>query len=252
MNGTLKRKLAVGTTLVAATAFAGGAYAASKVNGSNERQAFLNDVAKRLNVSPAQLKGALQGAFDDRLQAAVQAGKLTQAQADAIKQHVQKDGVVPFGSGAPMLRGGGIRPFKGAPGFAHGGRLSAAAGYLGISEARLLDQLQAGKSLAQVASSQGKSVSGLKAAMTAAIKARLDKAVAAKMLSSAQEQQILSGVSSRLDAEINGKGFGPHHGLGRIGPHGFFGHTRGGMRAFPSYPVPPNGAPPAPGPVYFG
>ena len=110
--------------------------------------------------------------------------------------------------------------------------------------------MQAGKSLAQIASSRGKSVSGLKAAMTAAIKARLDKAVAAKMLTSAQEQQILSGVSSRLDAEINGKGLHPHHGWGRMGPHGFFGHTRGGMRAYPSSPVPPNGAPPAPGPVY--
>jgi hypothetical protein len=53
-----------------------------------------------------------------------------------------------------------------------------AAQYLGISQATLRSELQSGKSLAQVASAtQGKSVEGLKAAIMAAAKARLDQAV---------------------------------------------------------------------------
>lgn len=275
MNAPLKRKLAIGTTVLAGVAFAGGAYAATSVSGPNGRQAFLNDVAKRLNVTPTQLQNALQGAFFDQLQAAVTAGRLTQAQADAIKKRVQQGGG-PFGfGGAGHLKGGffGAGPgfFKGGPGlapgpgpwpgpggpggsrgplprlgFAPGGRLSAAASYLGLNETQLLDQLRAGKSLAQIASSKGKSVSGLKAALTAAIKAQLDKAVSAKMLTSAQEQKILSELSARLSAEINGTGFA------RPGSPG--GQWHGRLRTYPAYPVPPT-SPPQPigqpsGPVY--
>jgi hypothetical protein len=227
MRSIFKRKLAIGATVLAATAFAGGAYAAAQQSGADSRQAFLNDVAKRLNVSPQQLKSALQGAFNDQLQAAVAAGKITQAQANAIKQHAQgKGGVPPFGlwrqGGVPprgLWRQGGVPPrglwrpgrFESPahplfPG--HGGRLAAAAKYLGVSEQQLFNQLSSGKSLAQIATAQGKSVSGLKGAMTAAIRTRLDKAVAAKLLTSAQEQKILSSLSSILDTEINRKGIG--------------------------------------------
>ena len=49
------------------------------------------------------------------------------------------------------------------------GALEAAASYLSVSRAQLLEQLSAGKSLAQVAAAHGKSVAGLKDAITAAI-----------------------------------------------------------------------------------
>jgi hypothetical protein len=235
MRSIFKRKLTIGATVLAATAFAGGAYAAAQQSGADSRQAFLNDVAKRLNVSPQQLKSALQGAFDDQLQAAVAAGKITQAQANAIKQRAaQKGGVPPLG----LWKTGGVPPlglwrpgrFESPahpllPG--HGGRLSAAAKYLGVSEQQLFNQLTSGKSLAQIASAHGKSVSGLKVAMAAAIRARLDKAVAAKLLTSAQEQKILGSLSSILDTEINrnGIGFGPrawHRFHGPLKPGGLY------------------------------
>ena len=52
-------------------AAAGGAYAATQTSGQNTRQAFLNDVAKRLHVTPQQLTAALNGASIDQLQAEV-------------------------------------------------------------------------------------------------------------------------------------------------------------------------------------
>jgi AraC-like DNA-binding protein len=241
MRFPLKRKLAIGATVTAAVAFAGGAYAATQ-SGGTSRQAFLNDVAKRLNVSPQQLSDALKGAFDDQLAAAVAAGRLTQAQANAIKQRVQQKGGAPLGFGGPR-HFGAPRPF-GVPGHpflgVHEGRLAAAAKYLGLTEAQLAKQLAAGKSLAQIASTRGKTVSGLKAAMTDAVKARLDKAVSAKLLTSPQEQKLLSRLSSVLDAQINSKGFAP-----RFRQQGFRrGFGPGGMRLYPG--AAPQGAPTAP------
>jgi len=243
MRLPLKRKLAIGATVTAAAAFAGGAYAATQ-SGGTTRQAFLTDVAKRLNVSPQQLNEALTGAFDDQLGAAVAAGRLTQAQANAIKQRIQQKGGLPFGFGGPRHLGAPRQfrfpghPFLGA----HEGRVAAAAKYLGLTEAQLANQLAAGKSLAQIARARGKSVSGLKAAMTDAVKARLDKAVSAKLLTSAQKQQILGRLSSVLDAQINSKGFAP-----RFGQQGFRrGFGPGGMRLYPG--MRPQGAVPAPQP----
>ena len=67
----------------------------------------------------------------------------------------------------------------------------------------LREQLRAGKSLAQIASDQGESVEGLKQAILAAVKTRLDKAVAAGRLSADREQAILAKLAARLDKLLN-------------------------------------------------
>src|SRR5689334_4857742 len=92
-----KRKVVAGLSAVAVLACAGGVYAATNDDGKNERKAFADDVAKRLDVSPDKLNDAVQGAFEDRLDAAVKAGKLTQKEADAIKAKVKEGGGVPIG-----------------------------------------------------------------------------------------------------------------------------------------------------------
>ena len=68
-------------------------------------------MAKRLNVSPDKLKSAFQAAFSDRLDAAVAAGKLTRAQADAIKQRVQQNDGIPFLGRPHPFFGGPRGPF---------------------------------------------------------------------------------------------------------------------------------------------
>src|SRR5947207_11924401 len=143
MHLTLKRKLAITATGLAVVAFAGGAYAASNA-GSNSRQNFLGDVAKRLHVSPTQLQDALKGAFTDQLAAAVAAGRITQAQANAIKQRLAK-GKLPLGFGR-RLPGGPKHLFfggRGGPGrFGPGGRVGVAAKYLNETPAQLFNQLR--------------------------------------------------------------------------------------------------------------
>ena len=117
MHRSLKRKLVIGLAALAVAAFAGGAYAATQSSAPNTRQAFLNDVAKRLHVTPAQLTAALNGATLDQLQAAVKAGRLTQAQANALEQRLKQKGSA---TGLPFAPGLGprppVRPRPGGPG----------------------------------------------------------------------------------------------------------------------------------------
>jgi hypothetical protein len=68
----------------------------------------------------------------------------------------------------------------------------------------LRQQLRSGKTLAQIAKAQGKTTAGLEQAISASIKARLDKAVANKKLTSAQEQKLLKALSAGIDAMVTG------------------------------------------------
>ncbi len=249
VHGNFKRKLVLASTVLALVAFAGGAFAATQTT-TNPRQAFLNDVAKRLGVAPQQLSAALKGAALDQLQAAVKAGRLTQAQANLLRQRIEQGKTIgPFGPGygwkGPGLRG--LEPFGPPPpgrppalGVGPSRALTGAASYLGMSVAQLARQLASGKALAQIASSKGKSVAGLEASLENSERARLDKLVAAKLITKAQEQQILKAMAARLAVLVNRRGFGP--------PLRF----RGGFAAPPMLPARPTApAPPsAPGPPY--
>lgn len=101
-----------------------------------------------------------------------------------------------------------------------GSCLTAAARYLGLSDADLRAQLRAGKTLAQVAADQGKPVDGLKAAMLAAAKSNLD---ANTTLTAERKAALLEQISTRLDTMINqvhgpGGGMAGHMGGGMHGP----------------------------------
>src|SRR5207248_10942758 len=121
----------------------------------------------------------------------VKAGMLTQAQANQIEKRIQNGKGVPFfGLGGNRLGRHGV--FHGPAAFGSGGPFGAAAGYLGLTVSQLMSDLGSGKSLAQIASSKGKSVSGLEQAMTSALKSRLDKAVRSGGITESEEQTLLS------------------------------------------------------------
>jgi hypothetical protein len=83
--------------------------------------------------------------------------------------------------------------------FGKGMSLSAAAKFLGLSDADLRTQLRDGKSLADVAKAKGKTTADLKAAMKTAITTELDQQVKDNKLTADQEKQILSDIDARLD-----------------------------------------------------
>jgi hypothetical protein len=226
-GGMVKRRFVIGAAGLAALSGGGVAYAVNQRSGlGGERQAFLNDVAGRLHVSPGALQSAISGALSDRLDAAVKAGRLTQAQADTIKQRIKQNGGAPFLGGPP-------HPFFGGPGGPFVAGFDAAAGYLGLTPQQLHDQLESGKSLAGVASDRNKDLNGLKKAIQDGAKARLDTAVKNKRITQAQENRLLSGLSRRIDTLVQQKGGRPHgwreRGRFRGGhpPPPFFGPRRG-------------------------
>jgi hypothetical protein len=202
MGLVLRHKLLVGVVALVAAASGGGAYAATQ-SSTNPRQVFLNDVARRLGVSPARLRAALKGALIDQLNAAVKRGQLTQAQANRIEQRLQRRARFPFVL-APGDRIGPLaRPFLAA------GALGSAANYLGLSDAQLFKDLRSGESLAQIAKTQGKSVSGLEQAIVSAETTRLNQLESKGLIPKALEQRLLSRLSRRIGRLVNGSHFGP-------------------------------------------
>src|SRR5207302_6707839 len=158
-------ELAAATAAGLAIAGGSAAIAAQKLSSSNdESQAVINDAANRLNVTPSALTNALKKALADRVDAAVAAGRITKAEGDEVKARIEA----------------GKFPFFGPAGFGHHGffgDLDAAATYLGLSKDALRSDLESGKTLAQVAQAQGKSVDGLLSALGNTPKQRLDAPV---------------------------------------------------------------------------
>lgn len=125
-----------------------------------------------------------------------------------------------FPGGGP---GNGTRGPRGGLGF--GGGLEAAASYLGLSTSELFQDLRSGKTLAQLANAtDGKSATGLIAAMVAAEQKQLDQAVSAGTITQSQADQLSANIKSRVTAMVNGQGFG--------GRGGGFGGPPGGGNGF--------------------
>jgi uncharacterized protein (DUF433 family) len=235
---------------------AGGAGAAiaavTRDDGKKTEQAVLDDAAKRLNVTPEKLREALAAAQDAQIDQAVKDGDLTQKQADAIKAARKQSGHVLgplgdghdkrfFGPGPAGDRGGG--PGRHGFGFGFGGplidELAAAAG---TTPAKLFAQLRAGKSIADVAKANGKSLDDVRGALKATVKSRLDKAVANDDLTQKQADAILARVDEQLDDLVSGRALGPHgrrHGGGKP-PAGAM--RPGALMPGESAPAPPGGA----------
>jgi hypothetical protein len=94
-----------------------------------------------------------------------------------------------------------------------GASLAAAASYIGLSTDKLTTELRSGKSMAQVARANGKSVDGLKTAILNAAEKRLDQAVTDGNLTRAQANQILADKRSSIGQLVNQKGLsGPSGG----------------------------------------
>jgi hypothetical protein len=193
MQYTFKRRLIPFVAVALAAIGSGAAFAATQLGSPRqESQAIVNDAAQQLGIDPSRLSNALKKALQNRVDAAVAAGRLTKEEGDALKARIASDEF-------PIFLGGGHRI-----GFGHGADLGAAASYLGLTEAELQTQLSAGKSLAQIAGDRGKSVEGLIQALVDAATKELEAAVAAGRLTEAQKQAILADLKARITERVNG------------------------------------------------
>lgn len=212
MDRSTKIKIAAGAVAAFAVAGGGAAVAATQAwSPQEESQAVIDDAAGQLGIEPSELSDALEEALKNRVDQAVEDGRLTEEQADALKERIDS-------GDAPLIFGG-----FGGPGFGHGhfghfADLDAAATYLGLTEAELRAELEDGKTLAQIAKAEGKSVSGLVQALVKEAKARIDEAVADGRLTQAQADELEAGLEQRITDLVNGElhdpGPGFHHGFG--------------------------------------
>ena len=122
-----KLKLAGGTALLAAAIGGGAALAADRMSPAEESDAVVADVAKQLGVPEAKVEAALEEALANRVDAAVEAGRLTEAQGEELKERLRSGDF-------PLV---GLGPGRGLHGGGHHllGGLDAAADYLGLTDA---------------------------------------------------------------------------------------------------------------------
>jgi uncharacterized protein YidB (DUF937 family) len=178
---------------------AGGAIAATGALSPKEQsEAIVNDAAEELGVQPSELTAALKTALKNQVDAAVADGRLTQAQAQAMKERIDAGEVPLFGLGP-------------GPGHHHGpglhGGLDSAADYLGLTQAQLRTALNGDTTLAQLAKDKGKSVDGLVTAMVADAKAKLAEAVEDGRLTQAESQAMQADLKARITAMVNNARF---------------------------------------------
>ena len=117
----------------------------------------------------------------------MKAGRLTQSQADTIKQRLANRTPCSFGGLQPG--GAKLQAFMQQ-------YVAAAAAALGITEAQLKTDLRNGQSLSQVAASQKVSEGNFRTKLIANLNPFLDKAVTNKRITSTQEQAILTRLRS--------------------------------------------------------
>jgi hypothetical protein len=167
-------------------------------------------------VTPEELRSALRAGQAAQLDQAVKDGTLTQKQADEIKKRQQDSGLVL--GGGPGGRGG----HHGGPGGRGGGREMGAdvAKALGLTQAELREQVQDGKTIAEIAKAKGKDLNDVKGAVKQAAVARLDAKVKSGDITKAQRDEMAEHLDehiARLGEEGPFGGRGPGHGRGGPG-----------------------------------
>lgn len=213
---TRNAKLTILAAASAAVAIAGGGAAVAATGAlspEDESQAVIDDAAEQLGVEPDALSDALKDALKTRVDAAVDDGRLSQEQGDELKERIDS-------GDSPLVFGGlGVRGFGH---FGHFADLDGAASYLGLTEAELRAELEDGKSLADVAKAEGKSVDGLVQKLVGSASERLDQAVEDGRLTRARADEIKQDLKPRTTDLVN-RAPGAARGFGRPGGHHGFG-----------------------------
>ncbi|MGQ7279114.1 hypothetical protein ACT91Q_14195 [Brevibacillus thermoruber] len=167
----------------------------------------LADVAKEQGVSTDELVSLLTKQEEEHLVAAVKEGKLTQEQADKLKetiservQHIVEDTHLGKGFGKFFVK---------FPGFGSNEELLA---LLKLDEEKLQSELKAGKSLAEIAKEQGVSTDELVSLLTKQQEEHLAAAVKEGKLTQEQADKLKETISERVQHIVEdthlGKGFG--------------------------------------------
>ncbi len=179
----------------------GGAVTSAQ-EGDGPIGSFLSKVADKLGVSEDELKTAIDEARDETIDEAVAEGRLTEEQAERLREGG-------FTFNRRLHRAGGHI-------------LNAAADVLEMEKDDLVVELREGNSLADVAAAQGIDVDSFKAQLLAEVQTDIDAKVADGTITQEQADQLSEGLEERIDNIVNAQpgegGFGgPGHRHGGFG-----------------------------------
>lgn len=152
---------------------------------------FQQALAQHLGVSVTTLQQSRQAAFGDVLAQLVKDGKLTQSQADKIKQNIASHSTACSGFNAGRLatiaKNNTLQKYRSEI-------VNQIAQGLHLTSDQLIAQFKAGKSLNDIAQAQNVSNSDLHTLITNAINSVLSKAVSAGDLTQTQANNLLQNI----------------------------------------------------------
>ncbi len=187
--------------------------------------------------SSSGLRAALIAAVTRRLDARLAVGRITEERRAELLAAMEKRidaliaGTAPVGRQAGPGQAGD-HGNQGGPGaeHAHADLRAATEAYLGLDDATIRTQLDAGKSLGEVAdATAGKSAAGLKDALVAAITTFVNAEVAAGRMTADEKAKVLADAPTRIDemprssvvpASVAGTSRAGRFGRSRRGPSG--------------------------------
>jgi hypothetical protein len=190
----VRRHIALAAALVAVATLAFGAGAASAADTPTLGDA----VAARLGITGDQLRTAFKAELNSRIDAAVAAGKLTPEQGAKLKERVANAKGLGIGARRAFTQKHKALVAR----IVRVNRLHLAAKYLGMTPKEIRTARQDGQSLAQIATSKGKSVDGLVAAIVAPAKARAAKAVSNGRLTQQRADELIARLTERAQALV--------------------------------------------------
>lgn len=208
--------LALGIVLgvVAAPALRSSVASAQTQNQGNKtglRGFFLDRLAAALGIQRPALDAAIKTAGAQTADQAVKEGRLTQPQADKLKQRIDQGQAWGFGWGGHER--GGFAAF----GQVRQAMVDAAAKELKITSDQLVADLRGGKTVARLATEHNTTEQAVVNAALGAAKARLDQAVKDGKLSQAQADQLYARLRQAGSRLLQGANHGERHGGKRNG-----------------------------------
>ena len=174
----------------------GGAALATNLGSdpSETSREMLERAAEELGIESEELGSALRTAAIEQIEDAVDAGNISEEQADALVERLETSDFPLLGPG-PWSHGGFLH--HGAPGI--GGNLfESAAEYLELTEEQLHNRISNGRSLADIAEAEGKPADGLVDALVDAQETVLDEAVDDGRLTESQAGAIRENLRERI------------------------------------------------------
>ncbi|MFQ5399928.1 MAG: hypothetical protein ACE5E7_10045 [Anaerolineae bacterium] len=210
------------------------------------------DLAAEQGIDVQTIVDAVIEAGSAHLDAAVEAGDLTQEQADAIREQMPDriETLISrtFDNGGPGQHGEHGRFGKGRPGFGpqlEGSLLSVTAEQLDMSVEEVRNALQEGASIADLVAEQGVDVQAIIDATLEARQTALANAVDSGQMTQEQADTILANMAEGLQNRVNQSGLPgfpggrPGRGCRGQGQHEF--GPRGGSQPFGQPPTTPPG-----------